>query len=187
MDQQARSRDKGLTWMSRLRAGVRRESEAYAPDRSLAGYAGAMVAFGTYCAALAAASRRAGREEPSRIHPQDLAVGAVAVFRLSRLAAKNTVTSPLRAPFTEYRGHQGPAENAEEPRGTGVRRTVGELVTCPFCLSVWVAATYIGGLMVVPRATRLSASSLAVLAGADALQFVYSALMRLADEDTPKS
>jgi hypothetical protein len=93
---------------------------------------------------------------------------------LSRLLAKNPVTSPLRAPFTRYQSTAGPAELNEEVRGTGAQKTVGELISCPFCVSVWVATGLTAGLIYLPRTTRLAIGTLAALAGADLLQYTHA-------------
>ncbi|MDN3294317.1 DUF1360 domain-containing protein [Streptomyces ficellus] len=153
-------------------------SRAYADGGEpppLAGHAAALVVYGGYAGAWASAVRLRGRPLPERPHPWDLALTAVATFRLSRLLSKGSVTSPLRAPFTEYRGPQGPAELHEEPRG-GARHTVGELLTCPFCMSVWTVTTLTGAGLLWPRATRTATGALTALAVADSLQLAYSAL-----------
>ncbi|MFE7766018.1 DUF1360 domain-containing protein [Streptomyces sp. NPDC057438] len=93
------------------------------------------------------------------------------------------MTSPLRAPFTRYVGPQGAAELHEEARPEGGKDTVGELVTCPFCVSVWVASTLTAGRLLWPRATRTAMGALTSLAGADALQLAYGALMGRATAD----
>jgi hypothetical protein len=54
---------------------------------------------------------------------------AAATHQLTRLVSKESITSAIRAPFTEYKGVAGPAELTEEVRGEGVRHAVGELVT----------------------------------------------------------
>jgi uncharacterized protein DUF1360 len=59
-------------------------------------------------------------------------------------------------------------------RGSGARKTVGELVTCPFCTGVWVATAFTAGLVYLPRTTRLAIGTFASLAGADMLQFARS-------------
>ena len=82
-------------------------------------------------------------------------------------------TSPLRAPFTRFAGTSGEAELAEEVRGSGPRKAIGELVTCPFCLGLWVTTAIAFGLVLAPRPTRLVASILTALTGADFLQFAY--------------
>jgi hypothetical protein len=85
------------------------------------------------------------------------------------------VTSPLRAPFTTFKGTTGPAELQEEPRGTGLRKAVGELIICPFCVGQWVATGFVFGLVLRPRATRVAASVFVALTVADFLQFAYAA------------
>lgn len=98
----------------------------------------------------------------------------MATHKLSRLLARGSVTSPLRAPFTQFEGAAGLAEHHERPRGeSGVRHTVGELLTCPFCLGVWLATAYVGALAVAPRQARAVASVLGVVAVSDWLQVGY--------------
>jgi hypothetical protein len=126
--------------------------------------------------ALAGMARITGRDVPDRVPVTDVALGALAIEKLSRLLAKDPVTSPLRAPFTAYQGTSGPAELDEEARGKGVQKAVGELVTCPFCTSVWVATGFAAGLVYLPRTTRLTIATLAALAGADLLQFARAGL-----------
>ncbi|MEU5271813.1 DUF1360 domain-containing protein [Streptomyces hygroscopicus] len=164
---------------ARLRGFLRRTAREYSfgHERPLGGYLTAMAGFGGYTAAWAAAVRLSGRPLPERPEPWDVALTAMATFRLSRLLSKASVTSPLRAPFTTYVGSQGPAELHEEATTENGKETVGELLTCPFCMSVWVASTLGAGQLLWPRATRAVMGTLAALAGADALQLAYGALM----------
>ena len=120
--------------------------------------------------------RRRGHVLPERVGAADLALVTVATHKLSRLLAKDPVTSPLRAPFTRFAGTSGPAELQEKVRGTGFRRGMGALVTCPFCLAVWVATGFGFSLVFAPRATRFAASILAAVTGADVLHLAYGAL-----------
>ena len=100
----------------------------------------------------------------------------MATRKPSRLLAKDPVTSPLRAPFTRFAGTSGPAELQEKVRGRGFRRAMGALVTCPFCLAVWVATSFGFSLVVAPRATRFAASVLTAVTGAEVLHLAYGAL-----------
>ena len=59
---------------------------------------------------------------------------------MARLLTKDTVVSPIRAPFTRFEGPGGPSEVNERVRGRGWRHAIGELITCPFCAGEWVAA-----------------------------------------------
>ncbi|MFD9389463.1 DUF1360 domain-containing protein [Streptomyces sp. NPDC060000] len=156
--------------------GTKREYSA-GPERPLEGYVAAMAGFGAYTAAWATAVRLRGRPLPDRPAPSDIVLTSVAAFRLSRLLSKAAVTSPLRAPFTRYVGPQGPAELHEVARAEDGKDTVGELLTCPFCTSVWVVSTLTAAGLLWPRATRTAMGALTALAGADALQLAYTALV----------
>jgi hypothetical protein len=142
-------------------------------DRPLRGYAALMGVYSLGVTAGAVALRRRGRPLPN-LGPGDIALIGLATHKLARRVTKDSVTSPLRAPFTRYEGVAGPAELQEGVRGTGVRKAVGELISCPFCLSQWVATGFTFGLLFAPRATRWTASVFASLALADFLQFAYA-------------
>jgi hypothetical protein len=62
----------------------------------------------------------------------------------------------------------------EEVRGQGARKAAGELLSCPFCVGMWVATSLTAGHVIAPRATKVAVAALATLAGSDFLQFGYS-------------
>ncbi|WP_433301681.1 DUF1360 domain-containing protein [Actinoplanes sp. CA-030573] len=161
-------------------------ADSYAPHehRPLAGYLAAMGAFGTLAAALAGAAKLTGRPVPGRPATADVVLISIATHKLSRLLAKDAVTSPLRAPFTRYAEPAGAAELNEEVRdeGSSLRHGIGELITCPFCLAVWVATGLTGGLVLAPRLTRLAATVLTATAASDFLQMAYDAAKGAAGE-----
>src|SRR4051812_42379873 len=145
--------------------------------RPLAGDLGAMGVSCGWVPAAAPAVRASGRQLPERIPFGDAALLTVATFRLARRIAKDPVTSPIRAPFTRFEGASGHAEVAEEVREHGgVKHAVGELLTCPFCLAQWVATGFVFGYVTAPRATRLAAMTMTMVAGSDVLQFAYDAI-----------
>lgn len=144
-------------------------------DQPLAGRVTLVSAFGASVAAAAFAARISGREPPERPHPADVVLVGVATHKLSRLLTKSKATSFLRAPFTELEAPRGTGEVEERPRGSGVRRAVGELVVCPYCLSQWISAGFTAGLVLAPRATRLVAASYSAQTLADFLQLAYRA------------
>jgi hypothetical protein len=86
------------------------------------------------------------------------------------------VTRPLRAPFTEVEDERSSRNMKERPRGRGLKRAVGELLSCPLCLDQWLAGVFIGGLIFAPRQTRATASMFAVASGSDFLQHAQSRL-----------
>lgn len=153
---------------------VRRPFREYAPPEQapLAGYGAALLAYGVALAlALSVARRR--RSQP---HLADVALLGVATHKLSRLITKDFVTAPLRAPFTRRQEAEGAAEVHDEPRGGTIRKTVGNLLTCPYCLGVWIATSLNTLFLLRPRETRFVLRILASDTISDFLHLSYSRL-----------
>lgn len=151
--------------------------EGYGEDpQTLSSYAVLVGIFNLILAAFLLLTRRTGRGLPERIEVKDIALLGVATHKLSNTLANDAVAMPLRAPFTEIQEKQSPKMVDEEPRGRGLRRSVGELVTCKFCLGMWMASFFTYGLILAPRVTRLIASILAVVTLSDHLHQTYKAL-----------
>jgi hypothetical protein len=112
---------------------------------------------------------------PDRFTARDTALIGIATHKASRLLAKDAVASPLRAPFTRYEEPAGDGELNESVRGHGTRHAIGELLTCPFCLSVWVATGLTAGTVFAPRVTRAVGTVLTAVAVSDTLQLGYDA------------
>jgi Protein of unknown function (DUF1360) len=140
-----------------------------------ASYAAFAAIFNAGMAGAIAAARRSGRELPDRVGAGDLLLIGAASHKLSRLVAKDKVMVFARAPFTEFHEKGGPAEVEERPRGRGLRRAVGELIGCPYCLGLWASGGFHAGLLFAPRVTRMSASVLSALTISDFLQIAYKA------------
>jgi hypothetical protein len=138
------------------------------------GYVAALTVFGTGVVATVAAGRAQGRDLPERFGVVDLLLGAVATQKFTRILAKDAVTTPVRAPFTEFEKPLGSAEVQERPRDGHPLHTVGELLTCPFCLAPWTATAYVAALIFAPRAARAWAAVFTVVGGSDALQHLYA-------------
>lgn len=149
----------------------------YSPDeqRPLGSYAAMTALFGAAFAGSLLAAERSGRRLPAEVATRDIVLSGIATHKLSRLLAKDKVTSFIRAPFTRYQESAGQGELSEKVRGTGVRKGFGELLNCPYCLSQWVAAAFAVGLVAAPRPTRLIASMYTAETVADFLQLAYYA------------
>lgn len=153
------------------------EKYAAGHDRPLSGYLATMVWYAGTTLALAGLTRLLGRRPPARVSGWDLVLWTGATHKLARLVSKDAVTSPLRAPFTRYREPAGHAEVNEEVRAeSSGRHAVGELVSCPFCLAVWIATGFGYGLVLAPGPTRLVMAGLTSVAGSDFLQLAYERL-----------
>jgi hypothetical protein len=149
-------------------------------ERPLGGYAVLMGAFTALAVGFGAWFRASGRELPDSISARDLALVTVASHKTSRMVTRDRVTSALRAPFTEFQGDAGPAEVDERARGHGLRRAIGELLVCPYCLGMWVSAALTASLLVFPRFTRWFSSVLVAFFGSEVLHIAYARAERLA-------
>ncbi len=151
--------------------------DGYSPHehRPLRGYAALALVYDAGLLALCVAAARHEDSLPRRLPAADLVLLSAATQKLSRTIAKDKVTSFLRAPFTRYGGSAGPSEVSEEPRGTGLRLAVGELLGCPFCLGQWVATGLVAGYLWRPRTTRMAAGIFTVSSAADFIQLAYAA------------
>jgi hypothetical protein len=117
----------------------------------------------------------ARRRFPERYSAGDVLLLGVATHKFSRLLSKDRVTSVVRAPFARYQHDAGPSEVEEEARGEGVRRAIGELLICPYCVGLWIAAAFTFSLVVAPRRTRFVATVATALAISDALHHALKA------------
>lgn len=163
---------------------ARREADAYRGDnpRPLEGYSVVLGIYGLLVALTGVLAAATGRRLPQRWSLQDLVTVTIGTHKLSRTISKDAVTSPLRAPFARYAGTGGPAEVMEETRhGSALRHSLGELLTCPFCLDMWVATAFVIGLIFAPRLTRLIAGTFTALAGADFLQLAYAKAQQMTE------
>lgn len=149
----------------------------YAPgqERPLGSYAILTGAYGAGLVGSLVALRVRHRELPERLATRDVLLIGIATHKLSRLIAKDKVTSFIRAPFTRFQEASGQGEVEEEPCGHGVRLAVGELLVCPYCLAQWVATGLTVGLIGAPRLTRLLSAVFVSHTVSDFLQVAYRA------------
>lgn len=132
--------------------------------------------FNLIFAAFLLLTKRTGRRLPERVATRDIVLLGVATHKLSDLIANDAVTSFIRAPFTELQEKESPKSVDEEPRGSGFRRSIGELLTCKFCMGQWIASFFTYGLVFSPAITRLVASIFATVTISDHLHQTYKAL-----------
>jgi hypothetical protein len=143
-------------------------------EQLLAEYA-AMLAF--YIASVAVLTGVASRQSrfPKRFGLLDFALLGVATHKLSRLVAKDRITGIIRAPFVNYIRSAGAGEVEEEPRGRGIQRGIGTLVSCPYCMGPWSATALAFGFLFAPRVARFFAGILGSVAISDFLHRAYVA------------
>jgi hypothetical protein len=147
-------------------------------EQLLAEYAGMLTFYLTSVAVLTGLAVEQDRL-PKKVSLLDLALLGVATHKLSRIVAKDRITSIVRAPFVNYIRSAGAGEVEEEPRGRGIQRGIGQLLSCPFCVAPWVATALGFGFVFAPRAARFFAGVLASVALSD---FLHRAYVKLRDE-----
>ena len=138
-------------------------------EMPLAGYAALLGIYNAAFLALLLAAQNSEDGLPEKINFADLLLLGVATHKLSRIIAKDRVTSPLRAPFTEYIEPAGESEVKEKVRGRGLQRAIGDLLICPWCMNPWVAGALALGFVFKPHATRLLAGIFTAVTIADFL------------------
>jgi Protein of unknown function (DUF1360) len=143
-------------------------------EQLLAEYA-AMLAFYMACVGLLTGIARQQGRLPRRFGFFDLALLGVATHKLSRLAAKDRITGIIRAPFVNYIRSAGAGEVKEEPRGRGIQRGIGNLISCPYCMGPWSATALGFGFLFAPKISRFFAAILSSVAVSDFLHRAYLA------------
>lgn len=138
-------------------------------EMPLGGYATLVGAFSAGLLALLLAAENKKRSSDERIGAGDLVLLGVATHKLSRIISSDRVTSPLCAPFVEYEKPAGASEVKEHSRGRGLQRAVGDLLTCPYCLTPWVATALAAGFLFRPRAARIVSGIFTAATVSDAL------------------
>jgi len=179
MEATARNRSDGTNAPEQLaekasaKASEIKRDYAHGEDKPLGSHLALVVVYNAIVGGFLALRVRSGKGFPKRIAVGDLLLAGVATHKASRLIAKDRVAGPLRAPFTEFQEEGGPGEVEESPRGSGMRRAIGELLVCPFCLAQWIATAVLAGMTIAPRATRFVCSIFAAVTISDFLQIAY--------------
>ena len=140
-------------------------------------YAALVGLFGGALAGAGVLARALGRD-PRALTTLDFVTLAGATFKASRTLARDKVASFVREPFVEGQAYTG---EDEEPAGEGLKRAVGELVTCTRCIGTWTAAGLTATQVLAPRFGRLLTWSLAASAATDYLLAGFTALTEKAN------
>ena len=114
------------------------------------------------------ATRERARKDPVALH--ELVPMSAATFALAKVIAREKVGTWVREPFVEH------VDGVAKPEGRGLRRAVGELVTCTRCVGAWSALGVVGLRLAYPDAGRNVANVLAVSGANDWLQAGFKAL-----------
>jgi hypothetical protein len=142
---------------------------------------------GIYGATLGGIAMLAKREDrfAAPMPASELLWGAAAVFGLAQPLVHEKVEGWLRAPFVSEIG-EDQAEASHEPRGSGVRYAVGELVSCSRCSGAWIALGLTGLHVAAPRTARVVTRTFALSGANDFLESGFSLLRERANTETAR-
>jgi hypothetical protein len=153
----------------------------FVEQRSKKSYALIIGTYLTFFAMVAAMTSRNGRRLKETPPARDIALIGIATYRLSRLVTYDRVTSVLRQPFVEEgRGEENLEGTIQRPKGTGLQRALGELLTCSWCASVWSGTINVAAYTLFPRVGRMFLMVLAASGISEILDPVFPLLNYLA-------
>jgi hypothetical protein len=110
-----------------------------------------------------------GRASRDPIQNRELVPMAAATFAISKAVARERIGTWVREPFVEQ-------DEGQRPKGRGIRRAIGELVTCTRCVGTWSALGIVGLRVLHPEAGRTVSYVLASSAANDWLQAGFKLL-----------
>jgi Protein of unknown function (DUF1360) len=128
-----------------------------------ADYAAINAVYAALFAGVVLATRERGARTDPITGPELIPLGA-ATFTVAKVIAREKVGVWMREPFVDD------PQGAKRPRGRGVQRVVGELVTCTRCVGAWSALGVVGLRLASPQAGRVVTNVLAASAANDWLQ-----------------
>ncbi len=99
----------------------------------------------------------------------DLVLLVFATLRMGRMLAYDLIMEPLRAPFTETLPDGTGAGDSVEAKGRGLRRALGQLISCPICAGTWSAGLLVLGMYAFPGPMRILITILGAIGAAEVL------------------
>ncbi|WP_226035556.1 DUF1360 domain-containing protein [Aquibacillus saliphilus] len=78
---------------------------------------------------------------------------SLATFRLTRLVVYDDITNFIRLPFHDIReevNEDGSIDEILYIKGSGIRKFIGELLSCHWCTGIWSAAILFVGYTLFP-------------------------------------
>jgi hypothetical protein len=151
-----------------LRDAAEEEQRRHDTPTQASDYMTVNAVYGALIATVLFSTRKQHARDP--IVASELVPISAATFALSKLIAREKIGSWMREPFVELE------DGERKPRGRGLRRVVGELVTCTRCVGAWSALGIVGLRLAAPDSGRIVTNVLAASAGNDWLQAGFKVL-----------
>lgn len=103
----------------------------------------------------------------------NLILVVLATFRLTRLIVFDKITAFLRYPFhetIEEVNSEGVIELYIVPKGTGLRKWIGELLSCYWCTGIWCSGLILISMTFFPSITTIIVYLLAIAGAAGIIE-----------------
>lgn len=111
----------------------------------------------------------------------DLILLIIATFRLTRFFVYDKIADFIRRPFhLEYEVSQadGTVETYIEIKGSGLRKFLGELLSCYWCTGIWCALILYCGYVLIPLYSK---PVILILAIAGCASLIEAILLKIID------
>ncbi|WP_096199080.1 DUF1360 domain-containing protein [Bacillus sp. FJAT-45350] len=111
----------------------------------------------------------------------ELIIIILACFRLTRLLVFDTITEFLRKPFHQLIEEEQPDGSVEtflQIKGTGLRKWLGELLSCYWCTGIWCSIFLCGGYFLY---FSYFMPAMVILAVAGAAAIIESIVLKIVD------
>ena len=149
------------------------------PPTEPSDYAALNAVYAALLAGVVLATRNRGVRDDPITGPELIPLSA-ATFALAKVIAREKIGTWVREPFVEDEPTEG-----QHPAGRGLRRAIGELVTCTRCVGAWSALGIVALRLASPSSGRVVTNVLAVSAANDWLQAGFRAVCGEANRVNP--
>lgn len=118
---------------------------------------------------------------PMSISVFDFILIGLATARLSDIISTDEVTTWMRRPFVKMETTEIADREVQTRmgRGTGLRKLIGDMLSCPWCVGVWVAAGLVCAYSMFPRFVWLLIVIMAIAEIGALVQTISTILVRL--------
>jgi hypothetical protein len=118
---------------------------------------------------------------PQDIRVLDLVLLGLAAARLTDVISTDEIMTWLREPFVQLESMEvaGHEIQVRTGRGRGLRRTIGEMFACPWCVGVWVAAGLTYAFFLWPTVVWLFILLMAIAEVGSLLQSISTVIVRV--------
>lgn len=118
---------------------------------------------------------------PRSISVFDLILIGLASARLTDIISTDEVMAWLREPFIQLEETEIAGREVEirEGKGDGFRKVIGDLLSCPWCIGVWIAAGLSYAYFLFPRVVWLFVLIMAIAEISSILQTLTTIFVRL--------